>query len=458
MGKNNKKKTTFEFINELRKIQPNVSVVGEYINSNTPIDMYCNIHHVAFKQRPSKALMGQCGCRECGIIKGKRYKKSHEEFVSEINLLHPNINVLGQYDGNAKHVLCECRVCGHKWDVLPNSLLSGHGCIICGNKRSGMVRSKTHQQFLDELSKVTTTIVPLEEYKTALTKIWVKCTECGRMWQVEPNSLLQGKGCSVCNSIRGGKKLRKSHDQFVHELFEKYPNLVVNSKYITMHHNVNFTCTECNNTFDRVAADIFYNGGCPICNVNNLPQRQPKSLEKFLLDLQQTNGDISYIDGYTKASDRVHVKCNICGHDWYPVGTSLTSGVGCPICNMSHGERKIKDYLNSYGYSYIQQKTFVGLVGVGGGDLSYDFYVPDYNVLIEFQGEYHDGTAKIQTSMEFFKQQEHDLRKRQYAEKHNIYLLEIWYYDYHNIESILDDCFTKQNDLYCKNPVTITET
>jgi hypothetical protein len=452
MGRNNKKKTTCEFIDELCDVQPSVRVIGEYVNSKTNIDMYCTIHNIPFKQIPSKALIGQCGCRECGIAKGKRYKKTHEEFMSEMDLLHPNINILGQYDGNTKHIPCECRVCGHKWDGLPNSLLSGSGCIVCGNKRSGMLRSKTNQQFLDELSKVTETIVPLEEYKTALTKIWVECTECSRKWQVEPNSLLQGKGCSVCNSVRGGEKLRKSHSQFVSELFEKYPNLIVNNKYVTMHHNINFTCLDCHNTFDRIAADIFYDGGCPVCNVNNLPQRQPKTLEQFLIDLQQINKDISYIDGYTKASSRVHVKCNMCEYEWSPIGTSLTSGTGCPVCNMSHGERKIKDYLSSHMYSYMPQQTFFGLVGVGGGDLSYDFYIPDYNVLIEFQGEYHDGTAKIQTEAEFIRQQEHDRRKRQYAEEHNIGLLEIWYYEYNDIENILNDYFTKQNDLYCKIP------
>jgi hypothetical protein len=38
---------------------------------------------------------------------------------------------------------------------------------------------------------------------------------------------------------------------------------------------------------------------------------------------------------------------------------------------------------------------------------------------------------------EFEYQQEHDKRKREYAEKHNIKLLEIWYWDFDNIETIL---------------------
>ena len=379
-------------------------------------------------------------------------RKTHEEFMDELSLLNPQYQVLGKYINSKINILCECNICGNQWKPRPNDMLKGKGCPVCRNKQSGDKRRKTNEQFLLELNRITDTIIPLEEYKGALEKIWVKCDNCGNQWHVEPHSLLQGKGCNICSSIRGGTKQRKTHDQFVSELHERYPNLIVNSQYTTMHHNINFTCLDCYNTFDRMAADIFYDGGCPICNVNNLPQRQPKTLDQFLDDLYRVNGDVIYLDGYTKASEKVHVKCKICGYDWWTVGTSLTSGFGCPTCNMSHGERKIRQYLYNGAYTYISQKTFDGLVGIGGGNLSYDFYVPHYNLLIEYQGEYHDGTAKMQTEIELLKQKEHDKRKRQYANKHNIQLLEIWYYEYDHIESILNNYFTQQNDWHYKIP------
>ena len=379
-------------------------------------------------------------------------RKTHNEFMSELSLLNPQYTVLGEYISINTKIECKCNVCGNEWNPYPKDVLQGMGCPICRNKQSGDKRRKTNEQFLLELSCITNTIIPLEPYKGALEKILVKCTECGNQWYVEPHSLLQGKGCNVCSSILGGIKQRKTHNQFISEMYEKYPNLVINSQYITMHHNINFTCIDCHNTFDRIAADIFYNGGCPICNINNLPQRQPKKLDQFLIDLYNINDNIIYLDGYTKASDRLHVQCKICGYDWWPIGTSLTSGFGCPICNMSHGERKIRDYLCNYNYMYIPQKTFEGLIGVGGGNLSYDFYLPHYNLLIEYQGEFHDGTAKTQTEIDFLRQQEHDKRKKRYAQEHNIELLEIWYYEYDNIENILNDYFTQQNDLYYKIP------
>lgn len=65
--------------------------------------------------------------------------------------------------------------------------------------------------------------------------------------------------------------------------------------------------------------------------------------------------------------------------------------------------------------------------------------MPKYNLLIEYQGEQHEHPVKHFGGKEQFKrQQEHDKRKRDYAKEHNIELLEIWYWDFNNIEQILN--------------------
>jgi hypothetical protein len=70
--------------------------------------------------------------------------------------------------------------------------------------------------------------------------------------------------------------------------------------------------------------------------------------------------------------------------------------------------------------------------------LSYDFALPQKNILIEYQGEYHDGNTRCQTKKDIEEQQYHDKLKYNYAKSHNIKLLEIWYWDYDNIEQILN--------------------
>lgn len=66
------------------------------------------------------------------------------------------------------------------------------------------------------------------------------------------------------------------------------------------------------------------------------------------------------------------------------------------------------------------------------------------NRLIGYQGEFHDGSAYKMFPERFKIQQEHDRRKREYAKSHNIELMEIWYWDFNNIEQILDKRFSLQ--------------
>lgn len=107
-------------------------------------------------------------------------------------------------------------------------------------------------------------------------------------------------------------------------------------------------------------------------------------------------------------------------------------------CVKSKGEYNAMIYFNKISLKYIPQKTYEDLLGVNGGKLSYDFYIPNYNLLIECQGEQHEKPYGYNNSEEQFKiQKEHDKRKKEYAISHNINLLEIWYYDYDNIENIL---------------------
>lgn len=117
------------------------------------------------------------------------------------------------------------------------------------------------------------------------------------------------------------------------------------------------------------------------------------------------------------------------------------AGGGCPICSMSKGEKRIANYLENQNIEYIYEKEYDGLIGTGGGNLSYDFFLPEYNMLIEYQGQFHDLSLKSEyyTEENLERQAEHDSRKRQYANEHYIDLLEIWYWDYGNIESILEN-------------------
>ena len=91
---------------------------------------------------------------------------------------------------------------------------------------------------------------------------------------------------------------------------------------------------------------------------------------------------VEYVDVRTKV-------CIICpehGEFWQTPHNHLV-GQGCPYCKNSYLENEISILLKENKIIYEQEKTFEWLRDKGC--LYLDFYLPDYNIAIECQGEQH---------------------------------------------------------------------
>ncbi len=305
-------------------------------------------------------------------------KKYTKEYVEEkINNLM-DITFIGDYKNTHTKVLTRCNICGYEWNTVPQRLLRGIGCKKCGiERRKGTpLKRKSTEDFINQLSNINSNIEILSEYINAKTPIKCKCKICGNIWDSRPINLLTGYGCSYCANEKSSKKQRKTMEKFIEEMSVINPNIEILSEY---------------------------------------------------------NGN----------SNNVECLCLDCGHKWKATPRNLLrkdgKATGCPKCKKSHGESIIEKWLIENNIYYIGQYKFEDLLGVGGRKLSYDFYLPKYNLLIEYQGEYHDHTASIQTEEDFETQKEHDKRKRDYANEHSLILLEIWYYEniIEKLESII---------------------
>jgi DNA-directed RNA polymerase subunit RPC12/RpoP len=157
-------------------------------------------------------------------------------------------------------------------------------------------------------------------------------------------------------------------------------------------------------------------------------------LSEYSIKNLKSPDQVSYGD-----NDKYLWVCSICNREFpASIGHRTISETNCPHCKESKGEKKIREWLEKYNFKFSPQKKFKGLIGTGGKNLSYDFYLHNLNLLIEYQGEFHDGSGRKYTQTNLENQQEHDKRKRDYALKNNIDLLEIWYRDFDNIENILN--------------------
>lgn len=306
-------------------------------------------------------------------------KLTHEEFVSKMYILRPNIIFNSKYI-NAKTLIdCQCLIDDFKWKMTPDRLLHGGNCPICSNN----VLNK--EILIYRLQKISPHIKVIGKYINNSTKILCLCTKHNTMFYMTPTHLLRGQGCKYCKKEKISNVTSYSQNDFENKFYAMFKDFyLVVGKYIDSHTSVDIKCCKCNKIFSIIPNNAF------------------------------------------------------------------SRGIRCPDCykkkNTSKGEKIISTYLDLHSVKYEAQKQFDGLYGVNDGLLSYDFYLSEYNLLIEFQGEQHEHVVDYFGGETHFKiQQEHDRRKREYAKAHNIELLEIWYYDIDNIKQILECRLLKQS-------------
>ena len=106
-------------------------------------------------------------------------------------------------------------------------------------------------------------------------------------------------------------------------------------------------------------------------------------------------------------------------------------------CIQSRGEEKIGIFLSKNNINFQKEYSFNNCINPSTkARLRFDFYLPKYNCLIEYDGEQH--FKKTNFSHEDFKdRQKRDNIKNQYCKDNNIKLIRIPYTEFDNIEEIL---------------------
>ena len=95
-------------------------------------------------------------------------KKTHKQFIKEFNEKNPNaenIEILEEYKNARIKIPCRCKIDGYEWNVIPSSLLYGHGCPKCKK-----TIKKTHEEFIEEMKKINSNIIILTKYQKAHIK------------------------------------------------------------------------------------------------------------------------------------------------------------------------------------------------------------------------------------------------------------------------------------------------
>ena len=138
---------------------------------------------------------------------------------------------------------------------------------------------------------------------------------------------------------------------------------------------------------------------------------------------------------YENSSSKIKIICPVHGI-FEQTSSEHLHGSGCPTCNDSKGERKISKYLSEHEIKFEKQMKFQNCKNINL--LPFDFYLPEQNICIEFDGrqhyeiiEYFGGEQKLKYT------QHNDQIKNDFCKNNNIQLIRIKYDE--DINNILNN-------------------
>lgn len=135
-----------------------------------------------------------------------------------------------------------------------------------------------------------------------------------------------------------------------------------------------------------------------------------------------------------------HKNCGIQNMSWTHFKDCTN---GCIHCVSSMGEKKVRETLAELQVKFIEQKTFSDCVYIK--ELKFDFYLPDYNIAIEYDGQQHfrpvdfSGKGIEYAQNAFLLTKQRDKVKDDYCTKNNIKLIRIPYTEFDNIPIIINN-------------------
>jgi len=297
--------------------------------------------------------------------------------------------------------------------------LRGYGCKKCVIDKL----RKNSDQFIIDAIKIhkTTYDYSMVKYINSDTKVKIICPTHG-IFEQTPRNHLHGNGCKKCICITDGKQFideakLKHNNKYEHN--NKYDYSLIN--YTNSRTKIKIICP-IHGVFEQTPNNHISGYGCSLCGGT-----KTYSTADFIKKSTEIHGnkyDYS-LSEYKKNNLKIKIICPVHGV-FLSTPNNHLSNKGCPKCKQSKGEKIINEYLQKLNINFIKQKSFSECKNIN--PLPFDFYLPEHNVCIEYDGKQHFMPVDYFGGDDGFKQRKkHDQIKNIYCKQNNIILLRIKY-------------------------------
>lgn len=383
-----------------------------------------------FYMTPKNFINGQ-RCPECA-----RLKRINANIIpiaeDDKNFLIKNNFKLINWNGCTKKSKFKCMKCNYEFEMTINQLKNTLSCPNCSISKVNKINCNI-SKYNKKLEEVGFEIIP-EYFHGTLKKSKFKCLKCGKIQNGYYYNILYQSyrcECSKCKShIDIDYYKEKLKELKLDKEYYMYEDTYINSKT-----KMKFKHLKCGNIFWKTPTDFFSNNQhCKYCT--NLGSITPEILNDLLIENNLSL--VSSINQNISKKKLFKVKCILCNNVFTTsVRYIIANGNTCGCNRSSNGEISIENYLNDKNIRYIKEKKFKDLVYKG--QLRLDFYLPDFNIAIEYDGiQHYKRIDWFEKDISFEEIRNRDSAKNKFCYDKGISLIRIPYFNYDQIDIILD--------------------
>jgi hypothetical protein len=372
-------------------------------------------------------------------------KLTTEEFIKRAVAVHGDLYNYDEviYINSSEKVSVLCLKHDQIFRIKPHNLLNKIGCPKCVNENRGKSKVKSKEIFVEQAIKIHHDAYDysLVNYINTKTKISIRCIRHDSIFQQTPQSHLNKNGCPICGREGTAAYQRSNTKDFTEKLKNLYGEKYDYSRIDYLGNRIKIWL-KCNihDEWNKVIPSVVLNGsgGCPKCSIEIKSRKRKSNTADFTEKAKSIHGDRYTYDlvVYETARGKVSIKCVEHNKIFKMTPNLHLSGSGCPWCNRSKMENEIEKILNEFKIEYVQQKTFKDCKYKN--KLRFDFYLPQYNTVIEYNGKQHYEPIEFYGGKKkFIERNIRDMIKRNYCKKYGINFIEIPYWMENKIEKYI---------------------
>jgi hypothetical protein len=324
----------------------------------------------------------------------------------------------------------------------PKHILRGAGCKQCNSS----IWDYDKVKHFVEIGSKSGCLLLSASYKTQDELLVFECV-CGNEFHTKFREFKfsNKRTCDGCGKERRDSSKRLIYDyvkgQIEHVLDKGF--LLISKTYTNSQTPLQIMCPN-GHVFEKRYGDFLQGSRCQHCTNEWKREIRQLPFEEVRKNIELNNGYKLLSNNYTNSKQKLAIQCPNNHQFNMTYDCFIYGSQRCPNCKTSKGEERIKTFLKSKGIPFQEQFMFDDCRHKR--KLKFDFAIfaddakSEISFIVDYDGQQHFELSEFFGGIDTYELTKlRDSIKNEYCASNNIDLIRIPYWDYDNIETILQN-------------------